>query len=603
MVLNIFALLFFLAIIFMNSLFGLYSGLINVVCCIASAAVAFGFFEPLNQLMTGSLHLHPSYTEPFALLLPFLVTLLVLRVLADNLIRGNVRVHRYLDWGGGAVCGFFVAQICVGIMLLSFLMLPWGGRVAMYQPIERDSDSAIDSETGRVHYAPRKIWVGSDRFTVALMDLLSNGSLSHSVDGKPNALASVYPDFANWVRWTGNAVQLTSLTAPIVDDKSDGFKNGLKVESCWEQNTPPPSDLLRYRKDNPTKGNDRPDQVRALYSGPFQYKMEPGHKFMGARLTLTRDSADREGGSAVHRFRPTQIRIVGDVGGEPRDYYPVIIGGADSFLGDRLRVADPDSNFTIPAPENVRIDVHFEVESGFQPHFIEYKRHARASLTKAALAASPPGDLIAAPVRDEQGNIRAQGAFRFVDIVDEGRRRGNNADLPFPISQTDVGAHSENAEFEGALFAGGRVMGDRAAVSGEKPDVQKFKVPEDAWICQIPVQARKARSMAGRAFNFVGGVTNQYQALDREGEPYWLAGYYAIVQRGDQQAVELFYTPDPTGSGSRAMLDWKYIQRNELEKDDTVIGLIFVVKKGRCIVKIKTSANQGEIEFGEDLCE
>ena len=601
MVLNVFALLFVLGITFMNSMFGLYSGLINLFSCVLSAAVAFGFFEPLNNLFVQSFHLHPAYTEPFALVLPFAVTLLVLRLLADNLIRGNVRVPMYVDWAGGAVCGFFIAQICVGVMTLSFLLLPWGGRVAMYQPIERDSDNATDPDTGRVHFNEKQLWLQSDRFTVALIDLLGKGSLSNWVDEKRNDLATVYPDFPQWVRWTGNTVQLESLTAPIVDEKGDGFKNGIKVESWWPQKGAPTS--LAYRKVAPSKGNDKPEQVEKLYDKDFKYKLGLGKQLIGARLTLRRDSADRDGSQQVHRFRPTMLRVVGRLRDEPRDYVAQIIGGADSYLGENLRVADPDANFTIPAPDIVRVDVYFEVDEGFVPRFIEYRRHARAALTKAEAAKEPPGERIAAPVRDEKGNVRAQGIFRFVDLVEDSRKRGNSDALPFPLSETAAAGHGENAEFEGQLFASGRVMGERAALASDKPDVTRFKVPEGKWICQIPVQARKVKSLAGKIFNFVGGTVNQYQALSRENDVYWLAGYYAIVKRGDQETVELFFTPDPEGTGSRGMLEWKHIQRPDLEHDDTVFGLIFVVPKGKCILSIKPGSNRDAIPIGEDLCE
>ena len=181
MVLNICALLFVLGITFMHSLFGLFSGIINVFCTITALAVAFGCAEPLTRAVTGNVPVPPEYVVPAALVLLFVVTLLVLRTLADNVVRGNVRVPMYVDWAGGAVCGFINAQICVGVIVLGFLLLPWGGRVMMYSRQERDPENTINSETGRVEFHTNPLWLRSDQFTTGLFSLLSQGSRGESI--------------------------------------------------------------------------------------------------------------------------------------------------------------------------------------------------------------------------------------------------------------------------------------------------------------------------------------------------------------------------------------------------------------------------------------
>ncbi len=60
MILNIIALVLILGITFMHSIFGLFSGLINVFCAIAAAVVALGCFEAVNDLVTSEMGLHPS---------------------------------------------------------------------------------------------------------------------------------------------------------------------------------------------------------------------------------------------------------------------------------------------------------------------------------------------------------------------------------------------------------------------------------------------------------------------------------------------------------------------------------------------------------------
>ena len=127
MVLNGIALVLVLGITFYHSLFGLFSGLINVVCSILAVMIAFGFLGPVNELLTGQ-GLHPGYTEASALVGLFVVSLATLRYLADTLLRGNVRLPMYVDWIGGGLCGLINAQLAVGVLVLGLLLLPFGGR-------------------------------------------------------------------------------------------------------------------------------------------------------------------------------------------------------------------------------------------------------------------------------------------------------------------------------------------------------------------------------------------------------------------------------------------------------------------------------------------
>lgn len=584
MILNLFALAFVLGITFMHSLFGLYSGIINVFCSITALAVAFGVFEPLNNLLTGQFHLHPSYTEPFALVLPFVVTLLVLRVLADSFLRGNVRVPMYLDWGGGAVCGFVNAQICVGVMVLGFLMLPFGGRVMQFSRQERDPENDVDPESGLVEFHRRDLWLRSDRFAVGLFNLLSGGSLRAST-----TFAHVYPDFPEWVFWTGNTVQHESLTAPIRDDKGDGFTTGLSVESWWRQAGAVQG---RYRKLPPTRDNPTPPY------DPLTYTPRPGHELLGVRVALRESSADR-GGRLLpqHRFRPTMFRIVGDVGDEPRQCAPLIIGGADPRLGENLRIVSPDANFALPA--QARVDLYFEVPEGFRPRFIEYRRHARAALTGEPRPGPPAERLAAAAPGEGPRATEGSGPSRFIDAI-EGDGTGEVDRLPVALSSTKL--VTEQVELSGDRFASGRVAGDVSALRGTPTEgrVDRFLLPEGRKMFQLRTRARRAQSLAGQVLNFVGSVTNQYRAVSSTGDTYPLAGYYALVKRDGQDFVELYYaTDDPA---FRHMLDFKTegIRRDLQNQDDAVLGLIFLVPPGTCITGVQTQG--GKIDFGQEYC-
>ncbi len=604
MILNIVALLFVAGITFMHSMFGLYSGIINVACSIVALAISFGFFEVVNGLLTTQAGLHPAYTEPVTLALLFAISLGLLRLVADQFIRGNVRVPMYVDWGGGAVCGFINAQICVGVMVLAFLMVPFGGKVAGYQRYARDVDnetyrtasvpSELRKQDDRIAFVRNKLWLRSDDFTVWLAKTLSGGSLSGST-----SLAAVYPDFAEWVWWSGNTVQHESMPVPQRND-TDGFERGLRVETAWTQVT----DLeARYRENVATEDQPTPPYV------PLTYQIQPGHELLGTRLVLDNSSADRtKTGAPYHRFRPTMFRLVGDVGDEPRHFVAQLIGGADERIGPNYRIVEADENFSLEAQGETRIDVIFEIPAGFEPRFVEYKRHARVALTPANIESTPPetrlslgGGETSAAVASAGGTGTAtgQGLTRFIETVDHSFTGGIDR-LPFEMASATL--RSEQVDIVGSKLGPGRVTKERDALEqGTGTKIATFDVPSGQKIFQIQTRARQAASLAGQVFNFVGSVANQYYALSNTGEQYPLCGYYAIVERNGQQFIELVYAPDDPAF--RGMLDFQTdgIRNLLRDQDDAKLGLLFLVPPGTCITSIRTSS-RGSIDFGQEFC-
>lgn len=593
MIVNLSAFVFVLGLTFLHSIFGLYSGLINVFCSIAALAVSLGYFELVNDLLTGTFHLHSAYTEPATLVLLFVVTLGVLRMLADMFIRGNVRVPMYIDWGGGAVCGFINAQICVGIMVLGFLMLQFGGRVGMFSRYERDPDDVVDPQTQRVEFERHDLLLKSDQFAVGLFNLLSGGSMAGGTTFK-----SIYPDFPEWVFWSGNTVQHESLTAPIRDEQSDGFKNGIAVDSWWRQTA---GVAGRYRKRLPSRDYPTPDY------DPMTYQALAGNELIGVRLLLKQSSADKGGkrDDPVHRFRPTMIRLVGDVGDEPRQYRAELIGGADKRIGDSLRIVDIDANFSIAAAGENSIDVYFDVDARFKPRFIEYRRHARATVPESKRLESPPDERLAAAsdegdAQPSRGRGRSSGPARFLDIIDR-NFTGQIDMLPVELAVTQLGFEAETS---GEMLTSGRVMGSVSALSQGGSRVTKFNVPAGKRIFQVKAQARQAASLFGQVFNFVGAIVNQYQCVTTNGQQYQLCGYYAIVKRDGEDYIELFYAPDPGAVNYQNRLDFQTTGLRGMLKNqaDAYVGLIFLVDPGACVNRIQTQGGRGRIDLGQDYC-
>lgn len=589
MVFQIFALAFVLGVAGMQSIFGLFSGMIMAFSCIVAACVALGSFEALNNIAIE--YVHPSYSAAASLIVLFVVTLVILRALGDNLIRGNVRVPPYVDWGGGGVLGFVIAQICVGILALGIQMLPMGDRILGYGRFDRKEGV---KEQGRDVFERPSLWLNPDGFTVGLVSLLSNGALNND-----NPITSVYPDFVEWVAWTGNTVQSESDNAVARDKSGDGYRDGIRVVKWWEQTKEIEG---RYRTDPPHK-NDKVGKYASQ-----TYKPEPGNKLIGVTVELKRASGDRdERGNGSQRFRPTNLRLVGRRGNDARHYYPKVMTNVDPNLKERARILDETSNIVLRTVEGDRetvqsegtVDAYFEVDADFVPSFLEFKRFARTNMgepakpgDKGASASGKDAARVNPPSGGGTGNQTAQGHTRFIDYVDQSVS-GENDRLPIEIKADKASSAGENPAVEGALFASGRLFGvvDDLRATGADARVEKFKLPSGFKLCQVKVQARKVSTTFAQAFNFAGRTLNQYHAVDNLGDRYDLAGYYAIVKRGDKQHFEIYYVGDDESQTTafRHMLDWKHITGQELTADDdAVLGLLFLVKPGRTITEIGT---------------
>ncbi len=587
MALNIAALVMVLCITFMHSIFGFFSGLINVFCVVASAAIAFGFYEAANDLITRSFELHPAYVEPICFVGLFVLSILLLRYLADNYIRGNVKLPTGVDIGGAVACGFVNAQIFVGILGLGLLMLPLGGRVLGHSVWERNEYGDMDSDHPELLQFDRQhLWTRPDEFTAGLFKLISGGSMRGAT-----AFASVYPDFSEALYFSTNTVQRDCTPTPYRKDRgrdADGFKRGLRVEAWWEE-TEPIADA-RYRKDLPTARRPTPDYES------INFKPTPGKKLIGTRLRLNQTAADRDGRSSFHLFRPTMLRMVGSVNGKWRQYAARIIANADARIAGRHRIVDFDNNFNLPGGHSEPIYAYYEVDENFQPAFVEYRRHARA-----AVPAQPEEDPeVTLTLSGETGDRRGRGrggARTFGRVLERGSN--DNANLPFVMMRRAFQGAGD-VTVDGDAFVSGRIYGSRSRLehSGEAPRVQYFKLPEGQRLIQVRYKPRRAQTGAGQVFNFVAQLS-QYEIVDANANKYPLAGYFALVTRArGQEYIELFYAgggPDDSLSITyNRMLDFKDIDRGELnDSEDTIIGLLFLVPPSTEFRRVQNQSGEG----------
>lgn len=121
-ILNLFVIGLVLLIAYWWGSQGLFSSFLHLVATICAGAVALAVWEPLHLLIlekTSNLLLN-GMGRGLALLLPFLLCLLIFRVLLDKLAPANLKFPHWADLSVGGVLGFASGTIIVGLTLISF---------------------------------------------------------------------------------------------------------------------------------------------------------------------------------------------------------------------------------------------------------------------------------------------------------------------------------------------------------------------------------------------------------------------------------------------------------------------------------------------------
>ena len=124
MLLAILLILFVAAVAYIHFIQGALSGFISAVLAIISAAVALSYYEPLADTISGGKFADQAHAV--CLIALFAVTYIVLRLLFDKFVPGNVRLPSTADKVGGAVFGAVAGVFGCGIVAIAAQTLPLG---------------------------------------------------------------------------------------------------------------------------------------------------------------------------------------------------------------------------------------------------------------------------------------------------------------------------------------------------------------------------------------------------------------------------------------------------------------------------------------------
>lgn len=170
---------------------GFYSALIHMICTLLAGAVAFGVWEPVSRMLldaapsSGFLSFLEGSAYALGLALPFAVSLVIFRVIADLILRANVKLVPTADYVGGGICGVIAGVPTVGILLISMGFLRLDTDLLGYQPLEYTSKGMIQRVGSSGMILPFDKWTA---------DLYGHTSKTSFATDTP--LATYYPDLA-----------------------------------------------------------------------------------------------------------------------------------------------------------------------------------------------------------------------------------------------------------------------------------------------------------------------------------------------------------------------------------------------------------------------
>lgn len=283
MIANLLIIAFILGMAYIWSVYGLFSAFLQLILVIAAGSIALAVWEPL--VLGFLIKRMPAFAWGVGLMGPFIISLVILRVVCDVVVRQNVHFPRLVSALGGGVCGLLSGILIAGIAWigLSFMPLkPAIGGALNYQATLNGTVQPTDSGG---------LWFRVDKMAVGFFGGLSNGAFGTS---KP--LALYQPDLA----WQAGVYRLhTDPYASAVARPS-----GVDVSAVHVQAAPVPS----------------LDSAIADAFGPES--ANANNQFVVLDTEWKRDPGTYDSDSAV-RIAPSQILLVG-FAGSSRDPEPVL---------------------------------------------------------------------------------------------------------------------------------------------------------------------------------------------------------------------------------------------------------------------------------------
>lgn len=499
MILNLVVIAFILAMAYWWSLQGFFSAFLHMIIVIVAGAVAFAAWEPLAFLVMG---FQPMIAWGVALILPFLVVLIVLRIVSDRTIRKNVQFPNLVNNILGGVCGAVAGVLTAGITVLGIGFLPLPSSLAGYEPY-------VIASGGQVTPGGTDLWIGVDDIAGSVFGGLSNGAFSSSAP-----LATHQPDLASQAVLFRMAKPENSVVA---------VPGSVSVGKLYVQ--PAPVEEL--------------DPKVALPLGADV--LNPANKLVVAE-TLWNQAPGTYDADGALRIPPTQIRLVTQTRG---------VGGSKLVLNAPLGYSRTDGDQHVFTPfsaadtiafgnfNSERLAFVFVVPGEAEPMFL-LARHLRLPLPQVDQDLQAMLTTIGAPLppKEDPAAAAAAGTPAGPSNVGgrEGIRAGNVAEvveltsaLPKAISTNFATGLTRN----GPLIVEGRTEAGKAPGSlSQNTRIDGIFVPEHQGGVRVKIAQDRAQSILGSARTAAASLQGVW-LTDTRGDKYQPIAYVWSKSSGD----------------------------------------------------------------------
>ncbi len=172
---NLIVLLFVIGVAYFYSVQGLFSALLHLVLMLIAGSLALAAWEPLT--INFLIERMPEMAWGVGLLAPFVIILLILRLVCDKLILGNLDFNYLGNSIGGGIVGFIIGIITAGYLVISLSFIGTFSLID-YKP--------YTIENGQITRA-QSLWVQADDISSGVFSMLSGGAF-HPFSGHTTAL-------------------------------------------------------------------------------------------------------------------------------------------------------------------------------------------------------------------------------------------------------------------------------------------------------------------------------------------------------------------------------------------------------------------------------
>jgi hypothetical protein len=557
--------------------------MLHAMCVFFAGAIAFAVWEPLSMILLGlsDMPLVEGIAWGASLILPFVIMMIVFRVITDKVVKANIKSASAVDYAGGAVFGLISSGLTAGIVLIGIGYMRLPSTFLGYQPVYYTSDR---SGAGSL-VKNDKLWLPVDSITAMVYSSLSEGAMSSS-----QSLKKWYPDltltgFASRINPGEGAARnaITSDAFKVMSSYTIGDANGAGSSK---------SDVVGEHSFVDINGKAITPQMAGHVAG-YVVEFGPEAKEKGSK-----------GGQVV--ISNGQIRLLTEKSdGSTSTIFPIAAISESSKQGQYGRwLFDSEDLFITSTGGKSRVPMGFEffVPADETPVALFVKNIRipvdSISATNEFATASAREKLVrSGELLTGQRVKREFDLSEAVKIVDRGTARfGETLGTVIPsqlVKQRGMTINDDNEVTGGKATFSDEEIGRSNTPQTKALRVEKFAYGNTQRMVQVSVGSSEAGGFLSEAAN-KAEVDEPFMLIDTEGNEYEAVGY--IYQDTNTKLYEVRYTPGSTMSG----MNEAGLPNISRSKEGQNLTLIFLVSLG-VDIQYYTIGDVVQMEFDPPL--